>query len=1105
VAATVRSSSAYASAATETATSGLALPPGWQPSDVVYIGWELTAATGVVTTPPGWALAVPAFVSAVGTSPTSGHAGVFRRVMQSGDTAPVISFTSGRFAAALEAIQGADNTTPEDVTPVTDDNTGVAVPSVRAPSIVPVTPGCLLLTFHAVRNGTSGATTAFTPDASLTEQADIATTVAAVSEAAIEAATLALADTSATGTKTATATGSNVTVLNTMGVAIAVRPAMAAAAGAAQPGRTWLRRYRHPQLTPPFPLAAAPAPQAPAPLMRPVIGRRAPARARIGALGLAAAGIASGVVTPLGTPGPHHPAIAHPPPARARAGPAGRAWGGVASRVVTPLGGAPSPQPRPVIVHPAPRRAVLGSGGRAWGGIASAAVTPLGTPSRPAPFIYRSPRPNTGARAGPRGQAAAGQAGPGNQVPAPAAIPPRLPPQPRRAVPARGIWRRVLGPGNQAAQARQRPAPRIMSRPASRAVTRGLAAPAGPPPVVTPPPRFRPQPRRAIPGRGRYGGQRGTGNALAPAFTIGALTAGDAAAGLLTAGTVPGAALASLGLVSENTAVTHAQSWAADVAVLGRVSAWQSFYYHTSAAFPVADTTASVPAAGTLMITWFGWADSEVNAGQHDAEITARAVALKALGRPVILRWDIEMNITAWGYEATGAAANGPSFVTAWRRVRGLFTAAGASNVAFAWTPNASSAFDPQSWRPYYPGDAYVDWVGVDGYNFGNSNVGGPTTWQTAYQVFHAFTDDWKAGFGGLSGGKPLLIGETGCFEGGGSKSWWYTDLSGFLRSTGFSGVTLFNTNQSPSGINWRWDTDAGATAAAAEIANDPWFGGNTSGPGGGYAAAVAATAPFAWWQLGELSGSLADSSGSGLTAATAGSTGTTTRGCVLKWPGAGYGLSCYSFGRADLGTLGSLGSSLTAGFTISFLFKDGNSGAQAAILGTLNTGTTTGLMIQANTDHTLAANAGRTTFWFRNEGGVQHWAEITGALYDGLWHHVTWVASPGGTDVVYVDGAAQALTSASNPAPGTTANFGFSLYLGARDNRGATDQPAIAVFSHLALWKARLSAAQVAGLYAALTASAASPGAPRGSVLTSAAAAQGALTARDQRTGGPS
>jgi len=226
----IRSASTYASAATEASTSGLVLPSGWQPGDVIYIGCELTAATGSITTPGGWTAVVPQFVSAVGGTPTSGHAAGYRRVMQAGDTDPVFSFTSGRFAAAMVAVQGADNTTPEDATPTTDDNTGVTAPSVRAPSITPVTDNCLLLTFHAIRNLTSGVLTSFTADASETEQADAGTGVAAVSEAAVEAASLALGTAGATGTKTATATGSNVTSLNMMGFTVAVRPAPALAA-----------------------------------------------------------------------------------------------------------------------------------------------------------------------------------------------------------------------------------------------------------------------------------------------------------------------------------------------------------------------------------------------------------------------------------------------------------------------------------------------------------------------------------------------------------------------------------------------------------------------------------------------------------------------------------------------------------------------------------------------------------------------------------------------------------------------------------------------------------------------------------------------------------
>jgi beta-mannanase len=54
-----------------------------------------------------------------------------------------------------------------------------------------------------------------------------------------------------------------------------------------------------------------------------------------------------------------------------------------------------------------------------------------------------------------------------------------------------------------------------------------------------------------------------------------------------------------------------------------------------------------------------------------------------------------------------------------------------APNVAFGWAVNSESVPDIQGNQieDYYPGDQYVDYVGVDGFNFG-------TPWQTWNQVF---------------------------------------------------------------------------------------------------------------------------------------------------------------------------------------------------------------------------------------------------------------------------------------------------------------------------------------------------------------------------------
>jgi len=199
------------------------LPAGWQPGDTVFLFSQVTVSGSANTTAPaGWTQAVGDFTSA---SSTSAHQAVWYRVMQAGDTAPSVTEPAARFAWSTVAVQGASTTTPLDVTPATDTNSGVAYPGVRAPSITPVTPGALLLTAHGVRNGTNSATTSFSPPAGMGELGDSTSNIASKSNAALEVDSLALTDTSATGAKVATASSSSGTVTNQCGTAIVVRPA----------------------------------------------------------------------------------------------------------------------------------------------------------------------------------------------------------------------------------------------------------------------------------------------------------------------------------------------------------------------------------------------------------------------------------------------------------------------------------------------------------------------------------------------------------------------------------------------------------------------------------------------------------------------------------------------------------------------------------------------------------------------------------------------------------------------------------------------------------------------------------------------------------------
>jgi len=68
-----------------------------------------------------------------------------------------------------------------------------------------------------------------------------------------------------------------------------------------------------------------------------------------------------------------------------------------------------------------------------------------------------------------------------------------------------------------------------------------------------------------------------------------------------------------------------------------------------------------------------------------------------------------------WSEQVNG---NHPSqFVQAWQHVHDIFTKLGVTNVTWVWSPNVEYGGSiPLS--ELYPGSNYVDWVGIDGYNW---------------------------------------------------------------------------------------------------------------------------------------------------------------------------------------------------------------------------------------------------------------------------------------------------------------------------------------------------------------------------------------------------
>jgi beta-mannanase len=164
--------------------------------------------------------------------------------------------------------------------------------------------------------------------------------------------------------------------------------------------------------------------------------------------------------------------------------------------------------------------------------------------------------------------------------------------------------------------------------------------------------------------------------------------------------------------------------------------------------------------------------------------------------------------------------------VAAWRRVHDIFQQEGADNARWVWTVSQGGTATPLA--ELYPGDAYVDQVGMDAYNWG-TNVkpsGQQSSWRELSQVFGPTYQKLL----GVTMSKPMVISETASSEQGGDKAAWIrrgmlTDVPNLFPRV--QAVTWFNRDPSGGGLlDWRLNSSLGSLAAFREVAADPLYGG---------------------------------------------------------------------------------------------------------------------------------------------------------------------------------------------------------------------------------------------------------------------------------------
>ncbi|MDQ6673867.1 MAG: hypothetical protein M3069_24515 [Chloroflexota bacterium] len=216
--------------------------------------------------------------------------------------------------------------------------------------------------------------------------------------------------------------------------------------------------------------------------------------------------------------------------------------------------------------------------------------------------------------------------------------------------------------------------------------------------------------------------------------------------------------------------------------------------------------------------------------GSHDAYLTQWARAAKAWGHPFFLRLNPEMNgwWSPWSEQANGNVAG--DSIAAWQHIVDLFRAQGATNVTWVWCPNIEGQYSTPL-DQLYPGDDYVDWTCMDGYNWGTDRN---NSWQTFRQVFSGSNynggRDTYNDLLSLAPSKPIMIGETASSENGGSKAPWITQALATDLLTRFPQVKAllwFNWNANDPTLGWNIDSSPEAQAAFAEAIGLPAYAAN--------------------------------------------------------------------------------------------------------------------------------------------------------------------------------------------------------------------------------------------------------------------------------------
>ncbi|TMM58198.1 glycosyltransferase [Maribacter algarum] len=173
-----------------------------------------------------------------------------------------------------------------------------------------------------------------------------------------------------------------------------------------------------------------------------------------------------------------------------------------------------------------------------------------------------------------------------------------------------------------------------------------------------------------------------------------------------------------------------------------------------------------------------------ITEGTFDNYIKKMARRIQEFDAPVFLRFAHEFDNPGYPWSLTGK--NTPEeFIEAWQYVYRIFENMHVENVVWVWNPWKDNAI-----AKYYPGDEFVDWIGITLLNYGKLNSDGK--WYEFKELYHPFHEGLKQ-----LPYKPVLLAELGSLKIGGNRKEWFHNAFSSIDSLypEINAVVFFNSS----------------------------------------------------------------------------------------------------------------------------------------------------------------------------------------------------------------------------------------------------------------------------------------------------------------------